>query len=262
MSECGTPPGHSSLRILSVTQGQWGERIAENIAEHAPPGWVVREWRAPRVLPPIIDYPEDYVPEDLPPCDLILSLGEVSGLAQLIPDIARQTGAQAVLAPIDRNASLPPGLVRQLGEWLASQGVEALFPKPFCSLTPGRMHYGRLETTYDIPLISQFAEHFGRPKFEVHLEGEEIQEVQVLRDAACGCARYVAEGLIGIEAGEAVEKAGMLHHHFPCLASMNQDEEYLDTLMHVSGHILKDQIKERIREEIPERYIRPAGRSE
>jgi hypothetical protein len=29
--------------------------------------------------------------------------------------------------------------------------------------------------------------------------------------------------LIGLPVDQAVEAAGMLHHHFPCLASMNKD---------------------------------------
>jgi hypothetical protein len=54
----------------------------------------------------------------------------------------------------------------------------------------------------------------------------------------------------------------MLHHHYPCLASMNQEPDYHDTLMHVSGDCLRDAIKEEIRQHLsPTPYLRPAGRS-
>ena len=39
--------------------------------------WTIEVWRAPTVLPPVIDYPEDYLPEALPPADLILSFAEI-----------------------------------------------------------------------------------------------------------------------------------------------------------------------------------------
>ena len=73
----------------------------------------------------------------------------------------------------------------------------------------------------------------------------------------------VAEGLIGLPVDEAVEATGMLHHHFPCLASMNQDPDYHDTLMHVSGDYFRDAVKEVIRPHLtPTPYLRPTGRVE
>lgn len=66
-------------------------------------------WQTPQVLPPVLDYPEDYLPESLPPCDLILSLAEVKGAAEMIPEIAQMTGAQAVIAPIDNLAGCRSG---------------------------------------------------------------------------------------------------------------------------------------------------------
>ncbi len=67
---------------------------------------------------------------------------------------------------------------------------------------------------------------------------------------------------VGIPVDDSVEKAGMLHHHFPCLASMNQDSDYLDTLMHVSGNILKDNIKEEVESHLTVAFLRPPGQVE
>jgi hypothetical protein len=58
---------------------------------------------------------------------------------------------------------------------------------------------------------------------------------------------------------QALEEAGMLHHHFPCLASMNQDPDYHDTLMHVSGNILKDSLKQALGDHLKVTYLRPTG---
>ena len=59
------------------------------------------------------------------------------------------------------------------------------------------------------------------------------------------------------------EKAGMLHHHFPCLASMTQDPDYDDTLMHVSGHLVRDTVRAEVAEHLaPVPYLRPHGFAE
>jgi hypothetical protein len=256
-------PGEVDFRVLSVYQGQWGQRIAESIKEHAPRDWSVESWAAPRVLPPVIDDPEDYLPPTFEPADLVVALGDVSGLAQLVPDIVRLSGARAVIAPIDRNESLPAGLARQLKQWLDDMGVVSAFPKPFCSL--GQTSYNRkpMATDYDDPLIRRFAEYFGKPSLRVEVVEGKIAEVDVLRDAACGCARYVAEHLVGTDIDDSVDEAGMLHHHFPCLASMNKDQDYLDTLMHVSGNILQDALKDEVRGHLsPVPYLRPHETSE
>jgi hypothetical protein len=256
-------PGEVDFRVLSVYQGQWGQRIAESIKEHAPRDWSVESWAAPRVLPPVIDDPEDYLPPTFEPADLVVALGDVSGLAQLVPDIVRLSGARAVIAPIDRNESLPAGLARQLKQWLDDMGVVSAFPKPFCSL--GQTSYNRkpMAMDYDDPLIRRFAEYFGKPSLRVEVVEGKIAEVDVLRDAACGCARYVAEHLVGTDIDDSVDEAGMLHHHFPCLASMNKDQDYLDTLMHVSGNILQDALKDEVRGHLsPVPYLRPHETSE
>lgn len=253
------------MRILAITQGEYGNRIVANISRHRPPGWHLDTWTAPRVLPPIIDYPEEYLPASLPPADLLLALGEHPGVAELLPDIARMTGARAVLAPVDNVAWLPPGLMNQLAGWLAELGVDAVFPKPFCSLTEESCGAYRRQVTYDVPLVAEFARHFGRPTFKMTVDDETktIEAVEVLRDAACGCARHVAEGLVTLSVEEAEYAAGMRHHHYPCLASMAMDPDYDDTLMHVSGHLLRDEVARHVKaHKRPPEYLRPAGRSE
>ena len=127
------------MRILAVISGEYGLRHVDNIRRHGPATWQIEVWQAPAVLPPVIDYPEDYLPESLPPADLIMAFGEHRGVAELIPDVARMTGARAVIAPVDREEWLPRGLARQLRGWLAEMGVACVTPKPFCSLA--ETHY-------------------------------------------------------------------------------------------------------------------------
>lgn len=248
--------------ILAVTQGRWGERIAQNIADHAPATWDVHTWAAPRVIPPIVDYPEDYLPDSFPQVDMVLALGDVPGFAQLVPEIARMSGARAVLAPIDRNASLPEGLARQVKGWLEAIDVAVAFPKPFCSLTESSYNRTPLVQPLEDETLKRFARHYGRPSFRIEVEGGLISEIEVLRDAGCGCAANIAQGLLGTAVQDAIEAAGLLHHHFPCLADMQKDGDYHDTLMHVSGNLLKDTIREALRPHLEASYIRPQGRHE
>jgi len=248
------------MRILAIISGEYGRRHVENIRRHAPPGWHIETWQAPGVFPPVIDYPEDYLPASLPPADLILSFAEQRGAAELLPDIARMSGARAVLAPIDSESWLPSGLARQLRGWLERMGVACATPKPLCSLTETQYTLSRTEkVTYDNPLLAEFSRYFGKPELELEVDAEsrQITAARVIRDAVCGCARYTAENLVGVSADDAEEKAGMLHHHYPCLASMGIDPAFGDTLMHVSGNILKNAVGAQVKPYRQVRYITP-----
>ncbi len=252
------------MRLLVLVTGEYGWRHVDNIRRHGPSGWQMTIWQTPKVLPPVLDYPEDYLPESLPPCDLILSLAEVKGAAEMIPEIAQMTGAQAVIAPIDNLAWLPVGLARQLCEWLDRIEVACVTPKPFCSLTATHTNALRQRVPYRAhPLIAAFAEHFGQPAFRATVDEHtrQIVALDVVRDACCGCARYVAERLCGAPVDEAIEAGGLHHHHYPCQASMGIDPQYGDTLMHVSGNIMKDALREALGPHLQTRYVRPAGYS-
>lgn len=252
------------MRILAIITGEYGQRHVNNITEHGPSDWQLETWQAPTVLPLIIDYPEDYVPDTLPAADLMLSFAEHKGVAELLPDVARVTGAQAVIAPVDNEAWLPRGLARQLRGWLKDMDVACVTPKPLCSLTETHYSIGRRQhIEYNHPLIVAFARHFGQPELDITVDPQtrRITAAEVRRDAVCGCARHVAQGLVGLSADEAEQEAGMLHHHYPCLASMGIDVDYGDTLMHVSGNLLKDNVGVQVRPFKRVQYFAPGTRN-
>ncbi len=268
------------MRLLAIYNGEYGRRHIANIERFiqaqsvevppapAPPvservDWSLETWQAPAFLPPVIDYPEDYLPASLPQADLLLSFAEVRGVAELLPEIAQMCGARAVLAPVDNEAWLPRGLARQLRGWLERINVACATPKPLCSLTENDYGVTRRERmAYTSPLISEFARFFGQPalRLEIDPNSRTIVGVDVKRDAVCGCARFVAENLVGISVDEAEEKAGLLHHHFPCLASMGKDPDFGDTLMHISGNVLKDAVSEQLKPY--RRYLEPGKRAD
>jgi hypothetical protein len=261
------------MDILAIISGEYGKRHVENIRAYGPAGWKVEVWQAPAVLPPVVDDPEEYLPASLPPADLILSFAEHKGVAELLPDIARMAGARAVIAAVDNEAWLPRGLARQLRGWLEDMGVACVTPKPLCSLTETHYSTGRRQRiAYTDPLIAEFAHHFGQPDLRITVDPQtrRIVAAEVVRDAVCGCARHVAQGLVGghgappiqVSVDEAEGQAGLLHHHYPCLASMGIDADYGDTLMHVSGNLLKDNVNAQIKAFKRVRYVVPGTKSE
>jgi thymidylate synthase len=253
------------MYILAIISGEYGRRHVQNILAHKPQHWAVETWQAPANLPIIMDYPEDYLPEKMDPAQLLLSFAEQRGVAELIPEIAGLTGAGAVIAPVDNEAWLPRGLARQLRGWLEAMHVACVTPKPLCSLSENRYQVSRrIWVDYHNPLIGEFARYFGRPELKVSVQAESrrISAVEVRRDAVCGCARFVAERLVGVLVDEAEEQAGLAHHHYPCLASMGIDSDFGDTLMHVSGNILRDAVAEQIRPYKRPGYITPGELSE
>jgi hypothetical protein len=246
------------MRILLVYSGDYGLRHLHNLQKHSPPHWSFEAWRAPSSFPLVIDYPEDFLPPNLPPADLILSFAEHRGVAELLPDIARLSGARSVLAAIDNESWLPRGLACQLRGWLENMNITCVTPKPLCSLTETDYALTRQKRVpYQDPLISEFARFFGQPDLTLQIDPHTltITAVEVKRDAVCGCARFVAEKLVGVAVAEAELSAGLAHHHFPCLASMGKDSDFGDTLMHVSGNLLKDNLAAQLKPY--QQYIKP-----
>ena len=254
------------MKILAIISGEYGQRHVENIQINGPSTWQIETWHAPAILPPVIDYPEDYLPDMLPATDLICSFAENKGVAELLPEIAQMTGAQSVLVAVDNEVWLPKGLARQLLGWLGRINVTCVTPKPLCSLTETDYGITRKDRqSYSDLRIAEFARYFGKPELEITVDPQtrKVIEAHVKRDAVCGCVRYVAEGIIGLSADEVEEKAGLLHHHFPCLASMTKLDDFNhDTLMHESGNVLKENISQQVKPFKQIRYISPGKRSD
>ncbi len=235
------------MKILIAIQGAYGLRIVENITKRIPSDWKIESVSIPLDLPYIIDEPEEYLPESLPQVDLIIFLSESQNAPQLIPDLIPLTGAKGVIVPIESSAWMSLGLKGQVREELNKMGVGSVFPKNFCTLTDTTYGYGDRAETYECEIISQFAQHFGRPEFKVHVNQETkiIEDIEVLRCSPCGYTYHGVEKTIGKHADEALTKAGLICMQFPCLASMSMeqiDKGLYNTLMHLSGQIFNERM--------------------
>jgi len=238
------------MNILAILSGEFGHRNVRNIQANAPNGWSIEVWQAPPALPQMIDYPEDHIPDSFPDSDLILSFAEITGVAELLPEIAKMSGAKAVVVAVNNETWLPLGLGRQLRGWLEDMGVVLAMPRPLCSLTEtdyGVTRWDRIK--FESPEIAEFARYFGKPnlKIEVDEDTSTIKSAEVIRDAVCGNTRHVAQQIIGLPTAEVLDKANLLHKHFPCLTTMTKLDDFdHETLMHESGHQLTENIKSQL----------------
>ncbi|MCD6263208.1 hypothetical protein J7L60_02195 [Candidatus Bathyarchaeota archaeon] len=226
-----------NFRALFFTQGDYGERIFSYIASEAPPHWSLKKIRLPRGLSDLVEESEGVVRGLLPDeglrCDLLVFLGESPSSFSLLPEVLERVQARSLIAPADDYAWLPLGLERQLRSEL---GLPAVFPRPFCSLT----EVGE-------PVIDEFARFFGRPRLRVRIREGVVEEVEVLRGAPCGSTRYMAERLVGTPVGEAPRRASLLVQTYPCLASRRIEKVINDSLIHISGQIIKRAVEEALR---------------
>jgi hypothetical protein len=207
------------VRILLAIQGPWGRRIADHLRSSAPADWQIAVWQGPTALPIIVDDPEEFLPDQLEPAELLVVLPESAGLTDLSPDLAVRCGAQAVLLGIDKRPWAPRGLVRQVRQRLEQAGIAGAAPMPFCSLTPSSRQHA---------LIRAFAERYGRPELRCTTVGagtpdERIEACHIVRETPCGNTRYIVEHLDGVPRDQAVEQAGLLHHYYPCWGGMETD---------------------------------------
>ncbi|MHB1128192.1 MAG: DUF166 family protein [Bacillota bacterium] len=231
------------MRILVTEQGVYGQRIFQHIQNTLPPNWEIKRWQPPIISLPFVDEPEEFVPNDLPPVDLILHLSETPQAAELLPAVVDVTGAKGVVAAVDHGHWIPSGLKGQLIKDLAKRKVEIVFPEPLCSLTESTYGYGHKCRTYTSYVISRFAQQYGWPLITVEVDNEgKISDAQVLRSAPCGATAYTCRRIIGLDASTAVPTAGLLNIHFPCLASMQfeHNSEGIDTIMHTGGKVFNE----------------------
>jgi hypothetical protein len=226
------------MKLLAVVQGNYGQRMVEAWQAHGPEAWEMRTLEITSSLPTMMEEPAQFLPRDIPKADLVVSLGEHPGVAELLPAIVKAAGARAVIAPVDNRAWLPPGLAKQVERTLQKMGVAVVFPVTFCALK---------EADVQDPLIKEFASAFGAPEVEIAVEHDRVKDVRVIRSAPCGSTYFVAEALKGTKTQDAEEKSGILHHNYPCLATMNVDWQFHDTLMHRAGYYTKQAVNKALK---------------
>jgi len=190
----------------------------------------------PSVMPQYLDDPADYLPEKLPAHDVLIAINVHEEILLELPRLVGQAGGQAIVVPRENPDWTSPWVRDELAKRCSAGGLEAVFPKPFCSLAPDPGH----------PVVNRMIEDLkiGRPKVKITVADGVITGVEVLRSAPCGDTYYVAKNLPGKPAAEAETWAFKYWASYPCLGGMAFDPEYNDMLQHVAGHILLEAVRE------------------
>jgi len=219
---------------IICTPSRYTERVRDYLQEQQP-GGVAGYHAAPANLPLMLDDPEEFMPPGLGQGEVVIAINIHPDLLVEVPHAVKGKNTKALIAPLEDPTWIRPGLQRQVTQACAGAGIESAFPKPFCSLVPAT------------PAVLEFSRLYrvGRPEFEISLEEGVVAAVQVKRGSPCGLTEFVAEGLVGLkDDGSLVEQAGVLHHSYPCMASMAMDQEAGDTVMHKSLDILRKAVSD------------------
>ena len=220
------------MNIFILTSGKYGSRIINHISKMGLAPSITGIHEVPEDLPEFIDDVSEYVPDNLPQADLIISIGLYGDINMIIPFVASKIGAKSIIVPVHDPKQIPAGLQREIESEIDDAVI--VFPKPFCLLQPVGDRY-----------IDEFAESFGKPELEIKADSL-IRHIEVKRGAPCGSTCFVARKLKNVPVGEAEFEAGGRYHNYPCLASMDVDPQIGDTLLHLAGYKIKEAVKKEL----------------
>jgi|Deesub1362A_J573_1020465.scaffolds.fasta_scaffold00236_9 hypothetical protein len=208
----------------------------------------------PLAMPRFIENAEDFLPKTIPEADIVVAINLHPDILAALPDKISDR-VKALLVPVEEPAWCPPGLSKQLKEKCKDLGIEFASPKPFCILRKSDEH----------PLINRFIDEMalGYPEFEIELEdrGEvkKIKSIKILRSQPCGAAWFIGIKLRELEFSDMRQLWNVVseaHHSYPCTGSMEKDNEYAETILHVAGYTARHAVDMAIGyegdEEIPE----------
>ena len=255
------------LTLIFLYSGEFAERVIRNLindpsycqpcglyCDHCKYGVYsyVQNIRAairlpePHQLPPFIEDPERHLPKRVPRAHLCIASGLHKDLLLGLPNLLQRSRISGLIVPIEDFREVPSGLRRQVAELCQDLGLEAAFPKPFCSLEP----------SMDKPVISRFVTEMGvgRPVLRIEtIRGcgkKSIGSVVVERSAPCGSTWYVAKKLIGVEVRREIlyDVIAKAHHSYPCTATMMVDPEINEPILHVGGYIIREEVERALKE--------------
>ncbi len=222
-------------------------------------------------IPEFVEEPEKYLPKNLPPVDFILVVGIHQDLLSGLPFYLKdRDGVRAVIVPIENPKWVPAGLQVQVLEEFEKYGIQAAFPKPFCSLSRDLNEHNKVgfHLSKEHNFIYEFIDYFkiGVPRvsFLLSKDGKSIEDSCILQSAPCGSSYYVCQQLKAkyFENGESRdislnERISKAHHAYPCNASMDQDSMLKDSILHVGGYLIRNAIRRELnlREEEGEKLV-------
>jgi hypothetical protein len=209
----------------------------------------------PTTMPDFIENAEDFLPKVIPEADIAVAINLHPDVLAVMPEKLKGK-VKALIVPVEEPRWCSPGLAKQIREKCDELGLEFAAPKPFCNLRPSEEH----------PTINRMIEEMriGYPEFEIELLEDGKAYVRISRSQPCGCAYYIGVKLRGFDFSKVKEGkmrelwnvVAEAHHSYPCTASMERDNEYNETLLHVGGYIARHAVNRALGyegdEDIPE----------
>jgi hypothetical protein len=207
-------------------------------------------------VPDFIENPEDFLPKTIPRIDFLLVIGIHQDLLSGLPEYLKDKDLKAVIIPIENPKWVPPGLQVQILKDFEKSNIQAAFPKPFCALTVDSTEYMKegFNITKNKSNIRKFINYFkiGIPivSFLLDKDGKVIVDSCVIQSAPCGSTYFIMQQLKAkyISNGESSlnEKISKAHHSYPCNASMDQDAILKDSILHVGGYLVRNEIRKKL----------------
>ena len=186
----------------------------------------------PSSMPAIIDDPYEFVPQDVPPHDVLVALSVNEEV--LLAFLRRHSIARAVIVPIEQSDWITPYWEGAVSNFCEENGIEASFPKPFCSFDPVSGFLKEFKTKFRI----------GRPEIEFVLRDGRIKESYVLCSAPCGGTYFTARRLEGRRVDEdlafVIDSALSA---YPCTAGRTVDRDFNDSITHRAVKLQRDVLK-------------------
>ncbi|MHA1296411.1 MAG: DUF166 domain-containing protein [Promethearchaeota archaeon] len=214
-------------------------------------------------VPDFIEEPEQYLPKNLPHVDFLMVVGIHQDLLSGLPEYLKDKDIKAVIIPVEDPKWVPPGLQVQVLEEFERVDIQAAFPRPFCSLSKELNEYNKIgfNITKNREKIIEFIDYFkiGEPivSFLLSRDGKAIEDTCVLQSAPCGSTYFIVQQLKGkyIEDDEMSlnERISKAHHSYPCNASMDQDSTLKESILHVGGYLIRDEIRRKLNLEATEK---------
>ena len=180
----------------------------------------VKQLNSPEFYGNYIEEPETIVGE-VEDTDILIAINMHPDLLADLPSIAE---FKSLIVPVEDPKWLSPGLREQIRRSCEETGREFFSPKPFCSSNTTLSKLG-----------------FGKPEFEVVMNGSAIEDVKVLRSDPCGSAYYIAKRMRGYVIEKVEDFWKEIHQHqcaYPCMASMDRDREIKEAPFHLAGYIM------------------------
>jgi len=186
----------------------------------------------PSVLPVMVDDPEEYIPQNVAPHDILIAVSVHEEI--LISFIRKYAVARGIIIPIEESNWISPYAKKTIEGICIERGIEVLFPKPFCSFNPRE------------GVLRDFQEevHIGKPAVCFSVEKGIIEGAKVLCSAPCGATYYVARHLTGRKIDkELVYAIDSLLSSYPCTAGREVDREFGDSITHKAVQIQRGILK-------------------